>query len=200
MKTRVVVTVLSVVLLVLAGSAASFERTSAADKTAFTATEIFDPFELMGPPVGEFLSPGTVTCPGFEPTGNPLQPCPTGSLIHIRDLTFVSRVNADVSDPRLGGWMTVMANANYDANATGPVWGTFSVALDAGGTWDGTFQGIRGQEGNTWVAPLHASGQGTGGVVDGMQMLLVDRIVDFDPAGVVYIGSIQGRILDPHGK
>jgi hypothetical protein len=96
--------------------------------------------------------------------------------------------------------MTVKANANYDANATGPVWGTFSVALDAGGTWDGTFQGIRIQEGNTWVAPLHASAQGTGGPVDGMQLLLVDRIVDFEPAGVVYIGTLQGRILDPHGK
>jgi hypothetical protein len=27
--------------------------------------------------------------------------------------------------------------------------------------------------------------------------LVVDRIVDFDPLGVFYVGTIQARILDP---
>ena len=185
-------------VLVFAASTVFVTHSTAADKTEVTGTEVFDPLGLFGAPVGEILLPGAVTCPSFEPTGDPLQPCPVGARIHIRDYKFVSRVNS--TDPALAGWMTVVLNANFDANATGPTWGTFSLALDAGGTWDGTYQGIRFQEGSTWVIPFHVSGQGTGGAIDGMHLLAVDRIVAFAPAPVVYTGSIEGCIIDPHSK
>ena len=35
----------------------------AADKSGFTADEIYDPFGYMGEPVGEFVSAGTANCP-----------------------------------------------------------------------------------------------------------------------------------------
>ena len=196
MKARAIVTIL--IALFFVGSTALVGRTSAADKTTFTATETFDPFGMLGPPVGTLLSPGTVMCPGFEPTGDPLQPCPPGSRTHTRGLTIISRVEA--SDPRVSGNMTIEINSNLDADSTGPAWGTFSLALDAGGTWDGTYQGRRVKEGDHWVVPLHVSGQGTGGAIDGMQMMCVDRIVEFTPLGIPYIGTIEGRIVDPHAK
>jgi hypothetical protein len=189
---------ISVFALILLGSVAVASHSRAGDKSVVTGTEVFDPLGLFGPPVGQILSPGSVECPGNEPTGNPLQPCPAGSRIHIRDFTYISRVNA--SDPTLSGWMTVVSNANWDANATGPNWGTASLALDAGGTWDGTWQGVRVQDGSTWVIPIHFSGQGTGGAVDGMHLLVVDRAVGFTAMPIAYVGTIESRIVDPHGK
>lgn len=183
---------------VLIGSFAVVTQSRTHDKNEVTGTESFDPFGFFGPPVGQILSPGSVKCPGHQPTGNPLEPCPAGSRIQIRDFTYVSRVNA--SDPALSGWMTVVSNANWDANATGPMWGTASLAVDAGGTWDGTWQGVRIQEASTWVIPIHYSAQGTGGAVDGMHSLVVDRAVAFAAMPVAYVGTVEGRIVDPHGK
>jgi len=172
--------------------------THAADITQFTATETFDPLGLLGTPVGELLDPGVVTCPGHEPTGNPLQPCPAGSRLTIRDEKFVSRLES--SGPGLSGWMTVELNANWDADYTGPAWGTFSIALDGGGSWDGTWQGRRMLEDGTWVIPLHVVGHGTGGTVEGLQFTAVDRIVSVFPNSIAYIGTIEGRVVDPHAK
>lgn len=191
--------VIFILALFLVGSTALVSRTSAADKTIVTGTETFDPFGLLGGgQIGDILSPGTVNCPGFEPTGDPLQPCPPGSRINFRDMKIRSRVES--TDPRYTGWLTLTLNGNFDAASTGPVWGTSSIALDAGGTWDGTWQGMRVQEGGLWITPLHFSGQGTGGVVDGMQVLGVDRVVAPTPAAILYTGSVQARILDPHAK
>jgi hypothetical protein len=110
----------------------------------------------------------------------------------------LSRV--DSTSSLMAGWMTVEANANWDAAGTGPAWGTFSLALDAGGTWDGTWEGVRSQQGSLWVNPLHGSGQGTGGAVDGMKLMLVDRIVEVTLFAFAYTGSIEGRIVDPNAK
>jgi hypothetical protein len=197
MKARHLVIILFV--LFLAGSMAPFAQTSAADKTQVSGTETFNPLGLFGQPaVGMIISPGTVLCPGFDPTGDPMQPCPPESRTHIRGFTIISRVEA--ADPRLSGWMTVELNANMDAEYTGPVWGTFSLALDAGGTWDGTWQGRRSRVGDHWIVPLHVSGQGTGGAVDGMKLMVVDRIVVPTAAPIAYTGTIEGRIVDPHSK
>lgn len=196
MKVRVLVIVLLAVAFV--GAPAMFGYASAADKTLISGTETFDPFGLLGPPVGQILDLGTVQCPGQEPTGDPLQPCPLGSRTHIRGFTFVSRV--DSLDPSLGGEMTVVLNANFDADSTGPAWGTFSLALDAGGVWDGTFEGRRRRVGDHWVLPLHVSGRGTGGAIDGAHLMAVDVITISTPAPVAYTGEIEGRVVDPHAN
>jgi hypothetical protein len=168
----------------------------AADKYEITASEVFDPGGIFGDETGEFLSFGTVKCPGYEPTGNPLQPCPVGSRQHTRDVMVKSRT--DSSDPAMSGWMTVVLNSNLDADGVGPVWGTFRTELDGGGgIWEGTWQGLRTAEDGYWIAPLHVVGKGYGGLVDGMQMMGEDVIWSPVTPPYVYLGSIKVRILDP---
>jgi hypothetical protein len=169
----------------------------AADKFDVTGMEVFDPFGLLGAPVGALLSPPTVKCPGDEPTGNPEQPCPVGSRAHLRNTVIVSRV--DSSNPNLSGDMTVVLNANLDADAAGPVWGTFSLAIDSGGTWEGTWQGLRVRaEEELWTATLHIMGKGFGGEVDGMHLMAEDEIVAYSAVLIAYVGSIEGRVVDPN--
>ena len=154
---------------------------------------------MFGPEVGAFLEPGTVKCPGYEPVMDPEQPpCPIGSRTHIRDAVIVTRVFSD--DPRIAGWMTVELNANWDADFQGPIWGTFSLLLDSDGTWVGTYQGLRAFENGEWVAELHVSGKGLGGLVDGMKMTAEDRISAIFPMPIAYEGEIEGRILDPKAE
>ena len=76
MKGRVLILTLLAVFAV--ASTAPTGQTKSAEIVEFTATETFDPLGLFGPAVGEFLDQGTVKCPGGAPTGDPLQPCPTG--------------------------------------------------------------------------------------------------------------------------
>ena len=196
MKARELVIILLVLFVV--GSTAMLGQAGAAKKTPVAGTETFDPFGMLGAPVGQILDPGTVRCPGHDPTGDPLQPCPVGSRSRIRGFTYVSRV--DSMDASLSGNMTVELNANFDADSTGPVWGTFSLALDAGGTLDGTFQGRRMQEDDHFIVPLQVSGQGTGGGVDGVHLMAVDLITAFSPGPFPYTGIIEGRIVDPRSK
>jgi hypothetical protein len=171
----------------------------AAEKSYFEASETFDPFGYYGTPVGYYLSPGTVKCPGDDPTGNPEQPCPLGSRTHTRDVLVVVRV--DSSDPRMAGWMTVELNGNFDADGAGPVWGTFNAALDSGGTWEGTWQGRRvfdpEAEEEKWTAELHVSAKGYGGIVDGMIQMSEDHIKSPTAVPIAWLGEIQGRIVDP---
>jgi len=168
----------------------------AADKFEITASEYFNPYGLLDiPAVGQFLSMPTVSCPGHVPTGDPMQPCPAGSRTHLRGTVVVSRVES--LDDTMAGWMTVELNGNMDANFAGPVWGTFRTELDAGGYWEGTWQGLRVAEDGYWTAALHVVGTGFGGAVDGMKMMAVDHIFTPVPVPVIYFGSIEGRIVNP---
>ena len=172
----------------------------AAEKSDFTASELFNPLPLPGfpaPQIGAFIALPTIACPGHEPTGDQMQPCPVGSRTHLRNNVLVSRV--DSTDPKMSGWMTVELNANMDADFAGPVWGTFSIAIDSGGTWEGTWQGLRVRVAEEeWTATLHVQGRGFGGAVDGMKLMAADEIVSPTPVAIAYWGSIQGRIVDPN--
>jgi hypothetical protein len=190
--------VMLVLIVVLAVSTAFSQP---GRKMAFSGTELFNPIPIPIPglpQIGEFLaSDATVKCPGYEPTGNPLQPCPDGSRTHLRNFQWKSRFIS--SAPGLSdGWFTIVANSNLDADFTGPQWGTFALALDTGGVIEGTFEGLRAKEGNQWVAPLHVSGRITGGPLDGAKMAGSDRIVSFTPIPIAYIGTVEGLLLVPH--
>ncbi len=184
--------------LCLVGTMVVVGQTSAAEKIILTATDTFDPLGLGGSVFGAFLDPGTVTCPGFEPTGIPSDPCPAGSRINIRGFTIITRIEADTV--LVTGNATIVVNANFDAFSTGPMWGTITIDVDAGGTWEGTWEGIRVMEGYAWVLPVHASFQGTGGLVDGMRYRNVDTIYSYTPVVVAYEGYIEGTIIDPHSE
>lgn len=164
-----------------------------------SGTEYFDPFGLLGgPPIGEIIlsSDSSVSCPGFEPTGDPAQPCPEGSRTHLRNFTIMSRYEAASLSALPSGWMTIVVNANLDTDFTGPGWGTYSLALDTGGTLDGTWEGIRSKRGDMWIWPLHATGFGTGSIT-GAQALISDRIEGYTPMPVAYIGRVEGRLQFP---
>lgn len=172
----------------------------AAEKSEFIATDYFNPLPLPGfpaPHIGELLSPPTIMCPGHEPTGNPMQPCPVGSRVHSRDGLVVSRLISD--DPRVMGWLTVGLNSNLDANLEGPSWGTFRLDVDDnGGYWEGTWQGYRVAEEGYWVATIYGQANGYGGIVDGLKMMAEEQAILVTPMPIAYIGTWQGRIIDPN--
>lgn len=191
MKFRLLVPVTIVIFLLSSVVAAQTGR-----KIAFGASEYFDPFGILGSPVGSYLLAGSVYCPGNEPTGDPLQPCPEGSRTNSRGVRWVSRVIS--STPGISdGWMTVDSSANLSPDFTGPQWGTFSLQYDSGETLDGTWQGVRWRDGDQWVGTLHATGRITGGQYDGAQVVIEDRIVSFTPIPIAYLGTIEGRIINP---
>ena len=195
MKKMLVIGLSTVLLLGAMMAPTSF----ASEKSDFTASEVFNPLDILpGVPVaGEFVYPGTAKCPGYEPTGNPEQPCPAGSRTHLRDTVIISQVIS--MDARMTGLMTIELNANWDADFAGPLWGTFSLAVDSGGTWVGTWQGLRERVAeDQWEGTLHVIGKGYGGIVDGMKVMAEDQIVSFTAAPIAYIGIIEGRIVDPN--
>ncbi|MGE5359564.1 MAG: hypothetical protein ACM3NQ_11145 [Bacteroidales bacterium] len=171
--------------------------TAQAVSVQLTATEVFDPLGLLpnGVAVGAFTNPGTVACPGHEPTGNPTQPCPPGSRMTFRDVGWQSRVMS--SSPLLTGWFYNVGNNNFDANATGQVWGTFRIELDAGGVWHGSWTADRSKVGDMWVIRVLGVGRGIGGAIDGMQLRFTEvaPMPTFMP--IVWLGSMDAEVLSP---
>lgn len=99
---------------------------AAAEKTVFPCFETYV----------ETLDPGTWAFPG----GN----------IHIRGLVEVFR--EDAPDPRNVGYNTVVVNANWRPDWTGPIWGTFRLETDEGGLWEGTWAGMMTEAGSWYQA------------------------------------------------
>lgn len=164
-----------------------------------TAADVFDPLNMLGNgAVGAFTSPGTVTCPGTQPTGNTMQPCPPGSRMTFRDVSWVSRLES--SSALLTGSFYNVGNNALDANATGQVWGTFRIELDAGGAWEGNWTADRSKVGDVWVVRLRAAGRGTGGAVDGMQLRFTEvaPMPTFIP--IVWLGSMEAELLAPPSR
>jgi hypothetical protein len=164
--------------------------------TQLTATEVFDPMNVFGlGPVGAFLSPGTVDCPGAQPTGNPMQPCPAGSRMKFRNVVWKSRL--DSSSSLLAGYFVNEGNNNFDASATGQVWGTFRIEVDAGGAWAGTWTADRSKVGEVWVIRVRGVGRGSGGAVNGMHMSFTEvaPMPTFMP--LFWIGSLDVEVLAP---
>ena len=181
----------ALVSLLLTHSAAQ-----AATAQQLAATEVFDPMNLMGTgSVGAFINPGTVACPGAQPTGNWMQPCPPGSRMNIRRASWVSRVTS--SSSQFTGWFYSDGNGNYDANATGPLWGTFWIELDAGGVWEGSWTADRSKVGDAWVMRVRGVGRGSGGSGDGMHLRFTEVAPMPNFLAIVWIGLIDAEIFGP---
>jgi hypothetical protein len=176
----------------------------AAEKTLVIGTEIFDPYNVLNTGgIGQFISPpASLNCPGHEPTGNPMQPCPAGSRIQIRGLVFRDRVMTNNS--LVTGNNTLEFNAAFDSDGTGQAWGTFSLAVDSGGLWEGTFRATRSfvedENGVHWVSAVQFVGQGHGESLEGLVYKgeLVHTSYTLMP--FAYFGTSSGYIIDPHWK
>jgi hypothetical protein len=188
---------LAVVLAILLPMATAAEsRTS-----KLTATEVFDPFNLLGNgQVGTSTNPGTVNCPGAVPTGNPMQPCPAGSPIHLRDVWGTSKMISQ--NPLLQGVLHWTINANFDETAAGYAWGTFRLELDNGGIWEGSYSNFREKvEGiNAWVGRACFLGRGTSGRVDRMYLRFKEVAFTFMPMPVAWVGAVDADIVAPHHR
>ncbi len=179
--------VLSTLLLALTASMAG-----RAIFTNFTGHEI-----PLGPP----LAPGSVMCPGGQPTGDwPLgPPCPAGTPFHIRGLAFAYTEQS--SDPRMAGDAVVVVNANWDGFSqfgpgSGPMWGTFRLVIaGGGGVWEGTWVGDRIVREDGAYSSIHGVLHGSEGGVAGMK---AEMEVEYTPASP--LGVTSGRILVPGGK
>ncbi len=88
------------------------------------------------------IDPGTWTFPD----GN----------IHIRGM--VELLDESSPDPRDIGQNTIVLNANWNSEFTGPMWGTFSLVTEEGGLWEGTWAGLMTQQGPQY----NATGDGFG--------------------------------------
>ncbi len=166
-----------------------------------TATEVFNPLGLPGiEQVGTIINPGTLICPGSQPTGDPLQPCPPGRPIHLRGVSGFSRVTS--GSPLLAGWIYWEINANWNADAAGPVWGSFRLDLDAGGVWEGSYTNDRSkvQNVNMWIGRARFVGRGTSGPVEGMQLRFTEIAATFSPLPVAWAAPIDAEVLAPPSR
>ncbi len=140
-------------------------------------------------PVG-VVSPGTVECPGGQPTGlwpsGP--PCSPGSRVRIRG--FVRQWDHQSTDPRVTGQLFVVINANFDGwPGSGPMWGTGRLEVTQGGVWEGSWTGERTVTGESVNSVTH----GSGGNIEG---LLNEAHASRSPSP----WYVTGRILQPGGK
>lgn len=129
---------LGAILVVMAVLLIGTAPVTAAEKTEFQCTETFI----------ATLDPGSWTFPD----GN----------IHIRGMKSLFR---EEGDARVEGDNTVVLNANWRSDGTGPMWGTWRLVTDEGGIWEGTWAGMMTEQGS-WY---HAVGDGMG-MYAGMKM------------------------------
>ena len=151
--------------------------------TEATSTEVF-----AAPP-----AEGVVKCRGnVAPTGNFFTPCPAGVGGTIRGrLIYYAE---SVSIPALNGFTTVVTNINFDADGTGPMWGTFEWVLTQppGGSFSGTFTGSVNLITGALDVKLVGHGQGD---VEGLQVMGNDVHSSYGVPGIVTF-----RVLNPGGK
>ncbi len=204
MHKKVLLKKLSLVVVAVLGAGLLLGMAAArAEVTYANLTLQFNPFGVPNPlgvpQTGQILNPGQVMCPGNTPTGNPMLPCPQGSRIVSRGTLLLIRTESD--NPALTGWLTLEHNANFAPDYSGPVWGKFSIQLDAGGSWEGTWNGIRTKTGDSlWVVHLRIVGHGLGGNVDGMQVKGTGQITAITPMPIVLKGVGTARLLNPDGE
>ncbi len=191
---------LSLVVVAVIGAGVLLGMTAA--RTELTYTDLFNPYGIPNPlvpnAVGYLENPGSLICPGHTPNADPTQPpCPEGSRIVARGVVAHSR--AESESPALAGWMTVELNGNLAPDYTGPVWGKLSIQLDAGGKWEGAWNGMRKRVAGEaiWTADLRIVLHGLGGEIEGLQARCGEMITALAPMPVLYKGAGTCRVLDP---
>jgi hypothetical protein len=115
----------------------------------------------------------------------------TAPMEICRGLTVV--FTFDVDDARFAGPATTVINSNFHLDPyAGPQWGTLLLA-NAGGSWEGTYTGVRNDDGSAYLSGLaHGRGDYKGLKAHFSAVRLSGNM--FDPF------QVTGSILDPHGQ
>jgi hypothetical protein len=149
------------------------------------------------------LEKGEVTCPGGElgfDLGMPF--CEGGYAgMHIRNAEIYSCLGNSVPfDPRVEGTVWIQINDNFDADYSGPGWGTWKAVpgescdplslIDPDVYWEGTWTGFREivsyDPMTTWVHNIKLVGDGVGGNLEGLKIKGMEVITLFTPMAVPY--------------
>ena len=132
-------------------------------------------------------NPGEVKCHGATPTGNPFMPCPPGVSGTLRGQERVAQ--EATTDVRLNGLNHIVVNANIHPDGSVNIWGTFRLEVTGGGVWEGVWEGKQAADGGTSYS---ATGHGSGGSVEGLQLLWDGTYPPGSP-----VATIKARILAP---
>lgn len=154
------------------------------------------------------LSLGTVTCPGgelmFDPFGLPLCADSTTGRLHFRDAVFWSCMTSD--DPRTTGVAVFTIKGTFDADSSGPVWGTWKIVPLADCDKDGLYPGEFVENSATfwrgiwngkrlfysfngfdvWIGEFRIVGNGVGGNLSGLHFKGTELIQTYTPFPVPY--------------
>ena len=174
-KRNVVVAVVAIVSMALVATVG----TAAGNKSEFEGTNTYTGLTALG----------TWRCPGGEPV--PPFSCPPGTQTHVRGAgTAASFYSPDTGPAALA----IVANANYNPDFTGELWGTWTVVFSsAGSTCEGSWNGSVRKAGNNYVNLIRAIAFCAGGNFDGFQVKWNETAVGINPA----TSSVTGRFLDP---
>jgi len=154
------------------------------------------------------LSQGTITCPGGElmvdSSGMPYCADSTTGRLHFRDTFMWSCMTSN--DPRTTGVALFEIKGTFDADSSGPVWGTWKIVpmadCDKDGLypeefvatsttfWRGIWNGKRlfysDMGFNVWVGEFRIVGKGIGGDLDGLHFEGTELIQTYTPFPVPY--------------
>jgi hypothetical protein len=131
-------------------------------------------------------------CSGTESLIQTLNPgvwtFPDGN-IHVRGM--VSEYVEQMNCPEVSGTNIVVMNANWDANYTGPMWGTthLETSYKGGGIWKGSWSGKLNRDG---TLSYTGTSQGISGSVEGL-IIKVHGYTN-EPNGATFV---EITILDP---
>ena len=154
------------------------------------------------------LSQGTITCPGGElmldAFGLPYCANSTTDRLHFRDTVVWSCMTTN--DPRFTGVAVFEVKGTFDADSSGPVWGTWKIVPMAGcdkdglypdefvetsttfwhGIWNGKrlFYSTMGFD--VWIGDFRIVGNGIGGDIDGLHFEGTELIPTYTPFPVSY--------------
>jgi len=164
-------------------------------------SEAFAGIEAPLPPPVCALFPGFSTDPLGACSNQMLEPVGPGRWrARGRTALFMDIT----SDPRTTGLSTVQVLANFDASFSGPASGSFSLTVgewsalgfvpEAGaGAWEGRWHGSFSADGSF---AYEASGRGSGGSVDGLQVRIDAHFTPSNPPQPV---QLSGYVFDPQG-
>ena len=154
------------------------------------------------------LSVGTITCPGgeltFDSFGMPYCANSTTGRLHFRDAVVWSCAISD--DSRMTGVALYKTQAEFDANSSGTVFGTWKIVpmtdcdkdglfpeeqvATATAFWSGTWNGKRlfymDNGFSVWIGDFRIVGKGIGGDIDGLHFKGTELIRTYTPFPVPY--------------